>query len=95
MRPVWPIPESEIDNVESKTIDYLSTLSNRYGDIEGYAKVKNEAISDFALRETYLLQYEYSAIRIVFTYYRNGNGWILNTFSWDEDFEATFKDTSQ
>jgi hypothetical protein len=30
-------------------------------------------------------------IRILFTYYKNNDGWILNTFKYDDEFEELFE----
>ena len=89
--PYWPIPQTEIESVEAKTIKYLNLIKQRFGKSIGTFKVKNETISDFAIRETYLIRYENTAIRLIFTYYKNNNGWIVNAFKWDDSFSKEFK----
>lgn len=87
----WPMPQNEIDGLEEKTIKYLNLIEQRFGKSLGSIKVKNETIADIAIRETYLLRYENTALRIVFTFYRNNNGWIVNAFKWDDSFTEEFK----
>jgi len=87
----WPLPESEIEQIKDKTIKYLNIVEQRFGKSIGILKVKNEAISDIAIRETYLIRYEITAIRVMFTYYKGNNGWIINTFKWDDAFTEEFK----
>jgi hypothetical protein len=87
----WPLPQDEIDGLEEKTVKYLNLLSDRFGKTQGAIKVKNETISDIATRETYIVRYEKSAIRLIFTYYKNDNGWIVNAFKWDDSFTEEFK----
>lgn len=87
----WPMPENELESLEEKTIKYLNLIDQRFGKSIGILKVKNETISDFAIRETYIIRYEYSAIRVKFTYYKNNNGWIVNAFKWDDSYEEEFK----
>lgn len=87
----WPLPESEIEQIKDKTIKYLNIVEQRFGKSIGILKVKNEAISDFAIQETYLVRYDITAIRLIFTFYRGNNGWILNGFKWDDAFTEEFR----
>lgn len=91
LTPYWPLPQNEIESLEEKTIKYLNIIEQRFGKSIGTLKVKNETISDFSIRETYLIRYENTAIRLIFTYYKNNNGWIVNAFQWDDSFTEEFK----
>ena len=91
MDPYWPLPANEIEALKDKTMKYLNIIEERYGKSIGLLKVKNETIDDIAVRETYLIRYENTAIRLIFTYYKNDNGWIINSFKWDDSFEKEFK----
>lgn len=90
MTPYWPISEAEIATFQEKTENYMNLLQGTYGAIIGTEKIKQEKISDFALRETYIMLYENSAIRLIFTYYKNKGGWTINSFKWDENYEELF-----
>lgn len=87
----WPIPSSEVDEVREKTIQNLELVEQRYGFLIGAERIREEKISDFAYREIYILRYRNSALRFVFTYYKNKEGWLLNAFKWDESFEDEFR----
>ncbi len=91
LSPYWPLPQNEIEALEEKTIKYLNLIEQRFGKSIGTLKVKNESITDIAIRETYLIRYENTAIRLIFTYYKNDNGWIVNAFAWDDSFTEEFK----
>lgn len=91
LKKYWPIPENEIDNLESQTIQSMNLISQRYGNAEGIVKSGEQNIKDTGFRETYLIKFENTAIRFVFTYYKNNKGWILNAFKWDSDFDEEFK----
>lgn len=91
LRQYWPLPENEINSLEEKTIKYLNMIQDRFGNAEGTSYIRTEKISDFAIRETYIVRYEYSAIRIIFTYYKNEKGWLVNSFKWDDSFTEEFK----
>jgi hypothetical protein len=91
LTPYWPMPQNELESIEEKTIKYLNLIEQRFGKSIGNLKVKNETISDIAIRETYLIRYENTAIRVIFTYYKNANGWIVNAFKWDDSFAEEFQ----
>jgi lipase chaperone LimK len=90
----WPLPKNEMEALQEKTIKYMNILETRFGKRLDVTKIKDEHISDIALRETYIMRYTYSAIRIVFTYYRSENGWFINSFKWDDSFEQEFEKTN-
>lgn len=94
LKQYWPLPENELDALEEKTIKYMNILENRFGKRLDVTKIKDENISDIALRETYIMRYSFSALRIVFTYYRSENGWFINSFKWDDSFTEEFEKTN-
>ena len=57
---------------------------------EKIIKYTNIISNRFAKRETYLIQYENTAVRLIFTYYKSKNGWIVNAFKWDDNFTEEF-----
>lgn len=91
LRFYWPLPENEIDNLQSQTIQSLNIISQRYGNAESIVKVNELNIKETGFREIYLIKFENTAIRLIFTYYKNNKGWIINAFSWDSDFDEEFK----
>lgn len=90
LKPYWPLPENELNSFEGKTEQYINLLTGRFGNAETVIKVKEETIKDFAIRETYVLKFEKSAVRLIFTFYKNNTGWILNAFKWDDAFTEEF-----
>ncbi|WP_338764942.1 hypothetical protein WAF17_00645 [Bernardetia sp. ABR2-2B] len=91
MSPYWPISPAEMATFQEKTEGYMDLLGNTYGAVIGTEKIQQEKISDFALRETYVMLYQKSAIRLIFTYYKNKQGWTINSFKWDENYEELFQ----
>lgn len=87
----WPLPVNEIDNMETKTIQSMNLVSQRYGNPEEIVKVTEQNIKETACREIYLIKYEYTALRLIFTYYKNSRGWIINSFKWDDNFTEELK----
>jgi len=87
----WPLPVNEINNLKTQTIQSVNLISERYGKAESIVKVSEQNIKDAGFRETYLVKFEYTAIRLIFTYYKNSKGWLINGFKWDSDFDEEFK----
>ena len=92
LKTYWPIPENEVEELKDKTARYMNLIEERFGKAIDYKKIKNETIADFAIRETYMIRFENTAIRLIYTYYKNKNGWILNEFKWDDTFSLEFKE---
>jgi hypothetical protein len=91
LRLYWPIPENEVYGMEEKTIKSLNMVEGRFGKPESILKVNESAIKDIGIRETYFVKYQFTAIRVIFTYYRNEKGWLINSFKWDDSFTEEFK----
>lgn len=87
----WPLPGDEIDNLKEKTIKYMNLLKERFGDVIGYAKGTEQKIADFSIREVYFIKYQNSAIRLIYIYYRNNDGWLVNSFKWDDNYKEEFR----
>ena len=91
LRPYWPLAENEIDVLEKKTVKSLNIVEQRFGNAIGNIKVKTEKIKDIAVRLTYLVRYEFYALRLKFTFYKNNNGWLITAFEWDDEYTEEFK----
>jgi len=91
MKQYWPMPENELANLEEKTIKGFNLIAPRFGKVEDVVKIKEETIKDLGLRETYFIKYQYSVVRLIYTYYRNNNGWTINGFKWDTEFSNEFQ----
>lgn len=87
----WPLPANEIDNMETKTIQSMNLVAQRYGNAEEIVKVTEQNIKETAFREIYLIKYDYTALRLIFTYYKNSKGWTINSFKWDDSFAEELK----
>lgn len=86
----WPIEKNEIISLEENTLKYINILDERFGKKESIVKIKEEKIMDFAFRETFIIKFKNHAIRLIYIYYRNNEGWILNSFKWDDNFMDEF-----
>jgi hypothetical protein len=87
----WPLPENELIQLESQTIKQFNMVADRFGNIIGVDFIRDESIKDYAIKKIYVLRFEKHMIRVLFTYYKNNDGWILNSFKWDDQFEELFE----
>lgn len=86
----WPFPANEMVQLETQTIKQLNVVSERFGTITGTDFIRDNAIKDFVLRKSYVIRFEKHMIRVLFTYYKTDNGWILNGFKWDDQIDGLF-----
>jgi len=91
LRKYWPLAPEEINRIEQQTATHLTVMNQRFGRTIRTLKYREEKITDMAVREVYFIQYQYTAIRLVFTYYHNPEGWIVHAFTWDDSFNGEFR----
>ncbi len=72
--------------VKTKMIQYLDELKRRFGEINEIRKFKEQELEDVFFREKFLVMLDRSAILIYYTFYKNKNGWLLNGFHLDDNF---------
>ena len=90
MRPYWPIPQNEVNAVRVKTGQQRAMVATRFGDILGSAFVREEKVSDFIVRYTYVEKRDVHVIRWLITFYRPVDTWKVNAVTWDDDISALF-----
>lgn len=92
IKPYWGVAEKEKEKVTNKILDYQEVIKSHYGNTIKILKTKHETVADIGIRETYLVQMEKSAVRLVFTYFKSPNGWFVHAFKWDDKFSEEFKE---
>jgi hypothetical protein len=85
LKEIWILPSDEIDYLEEKTIKQLNILNGRFGNTISNSLVKSEYLDGLLYRLTFVIKFEYHAIKLRYTFY-NGleNKWFLNNFKWDD-----------
>lgn len=68
-----------------------SLIAQRFGSSLGAEFVRQEKIGDSLLRITHLHRFERHAMRWSFHFYRTNKGWVLSTFSYDDNPAALFQ----
>ena len=91
LKKYWLLPEIELTQLESQTIEQFNIVSERFGKTIGYDFIGDKTIKDYVLRKIYVIRFEKHIIRVLFTFYKNDKGWILNEFKWDDQLEELFE----
>lgn len=86
MKPYWVLEPNEIDTLKTKTKNYQEFFYQRLGNGIDAIKIKEQNLKDILFKESYILRYQKSALRIVLIYYKSNLGWAINSFNWDDKF---------
>jgi len=84
------VPEVEIDSSLGQFKLQLPVIAQRFGASVGAEFVREEKMGESLLRITYLHRFDKHAMRWMFYYYRGSQGWVLNTFRFDDNILALF-----
>ena len=79
--------------IEKEKIDTLLATIRResinvfpaYGKINSYEFILERKIKDFVSKRFYILKFDKYPIKVDFTLYRSGYGWIITAFSYDSE----------
>lgn len=88
----WPLPQNELSKLEMQTIQQFNFVAERFGEMIDSDFIKEQSLKDHAQKYFYVLKFERHMIRVMFTYYHNEKGWILNAFKWDDQYEELLSD---
>ena len=82
--------EEDFAKLQVQTINQLDAYAERFGFPVGSEMVKEETISDFLIRYTYIEKYAANILRWTFTFYKPKDQWIFQSLAWDENIQAVF-----
>ena len=91
LKPYWPLPKEEIENLSYQTASQLKMVSSRFGKILGADFVSTQTVGNSFVRHTYLIKFEKHAIRYMCTFYKPKNKWLVNAVVWDDKIAPLFK----
>lgn len=89
-RPVWTVPDSEIDTALSKTLDQRLLIGRRFGDGVSVEFICLTTAGDSLAKFVYLEKFQNHATRWVMIFYRPKSQWRMNTIYWDDNIAAVF-----
>ncbi|HUI62191.1 MAG TPA: hypothetical protein VLX90_18340 [Steroidobacteraceae bacterium] len=90
LKPYWPVPGAEIDSLALKSISARDSAAARYGPTIGWVFIREEKVSDFLIRDTYVEKREHHALRWLFYFYKPNSSWLVNSVTWDDNIQDLF-----
>ncbi|MBP7088612.1 MAG: hypothetical protein KBB01_04860 [Candidatus Omnitrophica bacterium] len=91
MKPYVPISETEVDSVAIQTKAQLEQYGKRYGEPIGFEFIDSAKIGDSIIRFRYLAKMTNNALPWIFIFYKNIEGWTLNSFNWKDNVANLFE----
>lgn len=89
-RPLTIIPPAEFDAMLGQLPLQLPAITTRFGSSIGHEFIKEDLIGDSLVRLVYIHKFEKHAMRWMFYGYKGQNGWVVNTFRFDDKWQELF-----
>lgn len=90
LKPHWPLPIEEIDNLAYQTESQLKMVSSRFGSILGSDFVGTKVAGNSFVQHTYIGKFEKHAVRYICVFYKPKEEWVVNAVYWDDQTPALF-----
>lgn len=91
LRKHYIVADIDFQNIKYKTTDNISTAEQNFGKIRGEIFIKEEILMDIALRRNYVVKLGKILLRFRIGYYHSDQGWIVNSFNWDDEYEEFYE----
>jgi hypothetical protein len=83
-KPLTIVPSAEFDALVGQTTQQLPLLTARFGSNLGSEFIKEDRIGESLARSIYIHRFDKHAMRWIFYLYRGKDGWVINTFRFDD-----------
>jgi hypothetical protein len=90
LKPYSVVPDAEIEATIGQMNLQVPLIRERFGQTLGSEFIKEDRIGDSFIRFTQLQKLEKHAVRWTFVFYRGSEGWLLNTFNYDDNIRSLF-----
>ena len=90
MKPYMIIPDAEFEVMRDQLASQAPMIDKRFGRSIGSEFIKIHEVGKSLMSVLYIQKFEKHIMRWVFYFYRPKNGWILNTFSTDDNIKQLF-----
>ena len=79
------IEHDAIDGLEITIKQQLREAIPKYGKVLNFEFVKDNSLKMSIVNRYYLLKFERYFLRVTFTLYNNGSGWMITNFDYDDE----------
>jgi hypothetical protein len=90
LKPFWPLPPVEIDNLANQTNMQWPMVRQRFGKSVGVEFVRQRQVGDSLAEYVYLQKFQHHALRWVFVFYKPQGDWFINSVSFDDNIKSMF-----
>jgi hypothetical protein len=91
MKPYVVIPDSEFQGLALQTKSQRDQFGARYGKSIGQEFIGEKKAGGSILRLMYVEKTAKHALPWVFIFYKTPSGWVLNSFSWNDQIQNVFQ----
>lgn len=91
VKPYWPLPEAEIDNLAYTTESQLTMVEGRFGKLIGQEYIQSNRIGTSYVRYIYIQKFTNHATRWLIMFYRPSDEWKINIIMFDDNLETLFE----
>ena len=90
MKPYLIVPEAEFESMVGQAKLQLPAITQRFGKSLGMEFIKQTEVGESFIQLVYVSKYEKHAMRWLFYLYKSKDGWVINTFNFDDQIQALF-----
>jgi hypothetical protein len=90
LKPYLVIPTAEFDVMLGQAKMQLPVISQRFGNSVGKEFIREDKVGDSLARFIFTQKFEKTVTRWLFFYYKSPSGWVLNTFTYDDNLQLLF-----
>lgn len=91
MKPYVIIPDTELQSVALQSQALRDQFASRYGKSIGYELIEEKKSGGSLLRLIYIEKTAKHALPWTFYFYKSPDGWVLNSFDWNDQIQGAFR----
>ena len=90
LKPMSIIPAAEFDAMIGQAKLQIPGMALRFGKTIGSEYIGQSSVGSSLIRFTYIQKFEKHGMRWVFFLYKGSDGWVINTFAFDDKLYELF-----
>jgi hypothetical protein len=90
LKPHWPLPNAELDNLAYQTESQLKMAASRFGASAGTDFISTKVAGQSFIQHTFISKFEKHAVRYVCVFYKPKSQWLVNAVNWDDKTPLLF-----
>lgn len=91
LKPYWPIPAEEVDNIAYQTETQLKMVQSRFGNNLGADFIQTKTAGTSFVQHIFIGKFEKHAVRFICVFYKPRDEWFVNSVNWDDRTPLLFE----